>query len=1104
MSDSGKAVFLSYASQDADAAKRICDALRAAGVEVWFDQSELVGGDQWDAKIRGQINSCALFVPLVSANTQARLEGYFRIEWKLAARRTHAMATAKAFLLPVVIDDTQDSAAHVPDEFREVQWTRMKGGETPSAFATRVKNLLGGTVAGVADPGLPGSTSPAKPRAGPHRQGLSKWWWVMPIFGVAMALILVMKEQRKAPLSDPATPAVAAAGSVNSDIAQLRTRLVPDRWQAGDFEAMAPSLERLTQANPDNVEAWALLSVIHSLQVTRNLDSGTRPLEQGKAAAERALRLAPNAPLAELAFGLHLTAMISRGGDVRAARPHIERGVAGLPRDALTRYAELVVYWLGYQVADAQRSARAWLADEPQASCPAWILAESMLATRQAAEAEKWAETAATNNEITGVRALVTRFEASYYLRADLTAARAALDRIPAGRQGVHRVVYARWLVAMAERRWDQALQELARVPEQILFDRNFHGPKALLAGIAHRAANRPEAARPQFQEAERLLREALVHDPENEELHAVLALTLAYAGKAAEAQGELAAVEPLLTGREPSHYAAHETALVAQTHGLLGDMVKMSQSLRWLFTNPSVLPLTPASVRLDPRFSAYVAEPPVAALLKEFASLDQAGPALAPSSPLPASVPPSVADAKSVAVLAFANLSDDKGNEYFSDGISEELLNVLAKIPGLKVSARTSAFYFKGKEVPVPEIARQLGVAYVVEGSVRKQGDKVRITAQLIKADGGFHVWSETFTRDLKDIFAVQDEIAGLIAKNLEVKMGIAAARPTVDLEAYQEFLAGRAAVAKAGSADLREAVGHFEKAVAIEPKFTAAWVSLASAHTRLGRWGGSPTLQAWQAARVAIDRARALEPDSPDVLLALGWILRTAEWDWRGAEQAFRRTLQLQPNQPDALAGAAVLLFNIGQTEEAYRLGQQAAQLDPLNGATQIDLSIMFYLNKNWAEAERAARRALQLAPGGTSYHAILAWGLIGQKRYDEAESELNLDGDRDGIDHINALGLLAIARGQGQVARDWLARLEEIARANGDRADLQMAIAWLCSSLGEKDRAFAALDRALISRDPSMSWLLNSWYLQPLFSDPRWPVLVRKVGLADDQLK
>jgi TolB-like protein/Flp pilus assembly protein TadD len=462
----------------------------------------------------------------------------------------------------------------------------------------------------------------------------------------------------------------------------------------------------------------------------------------------------------------------------------------------------------------------------------------------------------------------------------------------------------------------------------------------------------------------------------------------------------------------------------------------------------------------------------------------------------------PAGAGSKSVAVLAFANLSDDKDNEYFSDGISEELLNVLAKVPGLKVSARTSAFSFKGKGVAIPEIARQLGVGYVVEGSVRKAGSQVRITAQLIKADDGFHVWSETFTRELKDIFAVQDEIAGLIAKNLEVKMGVAAARATIDVNAYQEYLAGRAAAARAGMADLREAVPHFERAVVLEPKFTAAWVQLANTHVRLGRWGGTPTAQAWPAARAAIARAQALEPDSPEVLLALGWIRRTAEWDWRGAEQAFRRSLQLQPNQPDTLTGAAVLLFNIGRIDEAFRLGQQAVQLDPLNPATQHDLSLMFYFNRNWAESERAARRALQLAPGG-SYRGTLSWSLSKQQRYAEAEAEARRE--TDDVEQANALTFLALAQGQAAGIRECQRQLEAIARKHGgDIADLQITLAYIAAALGDKDRAFAALERARASRDPSLAWLRNDDWLAPLHSDPRWKSLLHQVGLADEQLR
>jgi Flp pilus assembly protein TadD len=200
--------------------------------------------------------------------------------------------------------------------------------------------------------------------------------------------------------------------------------------------------------------------------------------------------------------------------------------------------------------------------------------------------------------------------------------------------------------------------------------------------------------------------------------------------------------------------------------------------------------------------------------------------------------------------------------------------------------------------------------------------------------------------------------------------------------------------------------------------------------------------------------------------------------------------------------MAGAAVLLFNIGQTDEAYRLGQQAAQLDPLNAATHIDLSLMFYMNKNWIAAERSARRALELAPGGSSYRGILSWSLIAQGRLEEAEVEIGRE--THDIERTNAYGLLAIARGQNDKARARAEQMEEVARSNPDVADLQMSIAWISSLIGDKDRAFTALDRARTTRDPSLAWLRNSFYLQALESDPRWEKLLHQVGLADEQLK
>ncbi len=1087
MSDPGKAVFLSYASQDSEAAKRICEALRAAGVEVWFDQSELVGGDQWDGKIRGQISSCALFMPVISANTQARREGYFRIEWRLAAQRTHAMADNTPFLVPIVIDDTKDTAALVPAEFKAVQWTKLAGGEAPPAFAQRVKKMLDGS-----DVGRDLRIPPSSEKAGfgdpaLQRPGVSKWWWVLPIFGVMMALMLVLKEGRKDPAPFVASPAAAPA-SGSSEVVQLWARLLPEKWQAGDFEAMSPTLERLTQANPADADAWALLSIINSLQVTRNLQSGTGPLEKGKMAAERAQRLAPGSPRSELALGLHLTAMISRGGDVRAGQPHIERALAGLPRDHLTRTAELASLWLGYQIAETQRRARAWLDDEPTASYPAWILAESSLAARQPAEVERWAMQAGVDDDITGVRALVTLFEARYYLQADLPAARTALDRIPSSRRAVPRVVFSRWLAAMAERNWDQALQEVARVPEPILFDRNFHGPKALLAGLAQQAANRTPAALAQFREAERQLREELVHDSENEELHAVLALTLACQGKATEAQAELAAVEPLLVGRDPSHYAAHETSLVAQTYGLLGDMGKLTQALRWLFTHPSTVPLTPAIVRIDPRFSRYVAEPTVAALLTEFSSLDQAGTKLATSSLLSASSARPEVELKSVAVLAFANLSDDKGNEYFSDGISEELLNVLAKIPGLKVTARTSSFHFKGTNTAIPEIAQQLGVVYVVEGSVRKQGDKVRITAQLIKAADGFHVWSDTFTRDLKDIFAVQDEIAGLIAKNLELKIGTSspAATVAVNPQAFELYVQARQAWNLRNAAGFAQAEELLTRALMLEPKFARAhaaladvWALRAVANGVIETFGQRNAPVFTQIAG-EIEKALALDPDSSEARASFGLIVRFRQWDLAASERELRRSIELNPNYATAHHWLGNCLSESGRIDEGLAELRRAAELDPFS------LRIL----ENYAKGlVLAGRQEEALAVLGRA-EALSARAPL--TLFTKAEALLQLGRRAEAI---------AVARELGDAER--AVQLAKAGEKSEAEAALGEAEGWLryqlLIALGRTAEAIASLRAEDMPASKLRNWLMDP-RLDPFRQEPHFLNLLATLGLTE----
>ena len=700
MSDSSKAVFLSYASQDAEAARRICDALRAAGVEVWFDQSELRGGDAWDAKIRRQIKECALFVPIISANTQARAEGYFRLEWKLAVDRSHLMADDQPFLFPVAIDDTPDATARVPDKFRDVQWTRLRLDETPGELASRVAKLLGGE----ADVG--------------------------------------------------------------------RGRLTPPSgYAAGNGGVGAPARHR--KARPNWLRfAWAGVGIVFAL--------------------------------------------------VYALRPM-----------------------------------------------------------------------------------------------------------------------------------WQPASRREAKAPV-----------------IAPPAAPRTESQSP--------------------------------------------TVPPPTA--DPTHAA--ET--------VLGD--------------------------------------------------------------------------KSVAVLAFANLSDDKANEYFSDGISEELLNVLAKIPDLKVSARTSAFYFKGKEVPVPEIARQLGVAYIVEGSVRKQGTKVRITAQLIKAADGFHVWSDTFTRDLKDIFAVQDEIAGLIAKNLSLRLGVdrpVSGRATVP-EAFELYLMGRMAWNLRTQEGYARAEKYLAQAIDLDPGFARAHSALADVWSIAGYenergggtygWRNSPTVAKITA---KAEQALALDPQSAEAYTSRALALEFG-WKWDEAERAYQRAIELNPNYATARHWFGMLLWVQGKIDEALWQLKQAAESDPLSHRILDTYARMLNQAGRPGEALAVADRALALQPMAVQAATQKAHALVLLGRANEAvalvEKILALEVNTG--QRTDALLILQLAGAEATVRR--------IIGSTEDLPSSQFKFASLI--------AFGRLDEALVELRPAdlhENQLINMALLQfydPVRDDPRFLHALSEVGYME----
>ncbi len=1127
MSDATKAVFLSYASQDAEAATRICDALRAADVEVWFDQSELVGGDSWDAKIRGQIASCTLFVPVISAATQARGEGYFRLEWKLAVDRSHLIAHDQPFLLPVVIDTTSDAAARVPPEFRSVQWTRLPGGETSERFCARVKALLSSDAVEVAGRGRqpsPGYGSTSLPRqehdvtpdsgVGLPRRSNAETGdpalqtkvgrrvpaaaWIgalLVVLALASYLALRTKPNAVSPTSPPTPTTEKSAGL--SDARQLVAKawVLMNKTELGraELEAADELCKRAAALDSTDADVQAAWSQVDTWFVFHNFDDTPERREHARIKAARALQLTPvgyEARLAQACYhvrGLGDQIVPMDIGVTEDLLKGLLREKPDEPR-ALFALGTLQVN-LGH-LAEA-RATFGRLAENPAFAATAWN--EIGWAEWGQADDYRAAEVAADRS--IALQPYWGNLSLKSYLawrwRGDLDVAITAHLRIPAvERDEDHGVSHACELYFL-RREPANGLRLLDTVSRDWLRSNGYEGPKAIWAALAEEQLGRKDRAEVQWQAALKLIERRLADQADSDLLLGLKAYVLAALGRSADAENTMRLMRDDNSG-----------AAKGQNNRAVIIYARLGQADKALALLEKDRRLTAAVARIDPRFDPLRALPRFQALQARLDADPRSSPTAKETTPKDAAE--TKVSEKSVAVLAFANLSDDKDNEYFSDGISEELLNVLAKIPELKVSARTSAFHFKGTNTAIPEIARQLGVAYVVEGSVRKQGTKVRITAQLIKAADGFHVWSDTFTRELKDIFAVQDEIAGLIAQNLQLKMGVTAAesRRTIDPAVYQEYLFGRAMVAAGTATSARDGIVHLREAVRLDPSLTAAWVQIARTYVHLSRWGGLLTTEEWADAHRATERAVALEPNLPDVWLALGWMRRTADWNWSGAEQALREALRLRPDHAETLAALGILLANLGREQEAVTLARRAAELDPLNAATQMDLLSIFYVNGRYQEAERAGRRAIELLPSGQITRSWLALSLIEQHRFEEAEAEARLEPEP--FARQGAQIMLAIRRGHAAEARALLQDFEAKAKAVGGAANSYAYLALLWGHAGEQDKGFEAMLKTRDIRDPSIAWVRTAFFSTGLGTHPRWPEFLRSVGLADDQLK
>jgi TolB-like protein/Tfp pilus assembly protein PilF len=470
------------------------------------------------------------------------------------------------------------------------------------------------------------------------------------------------------------------------------------------------------------------------------------------------------------------------------------------------------------------------------------------------------------------------------------------------------------------------------------------------------------------------------------------------------------------------------------------------------------------------------------------------------------------VADKPSIAVLPFVNMSDDAANEYFVDGLAEELLNLLSKIRGLRVASRTSAFSFKGAKLDIPTVAQKLKVAAILEGSVRKSGNRVRISAQLIQVATDSHLWSATYDRELEDIFAVQDDIAQSVVKELRAALmgekadaaATAAVRAEVqaaargrgqNAEAYRLYMQANFHNDRLTAEDFTIAIEAYRAALKLDPDYALAWagLSIAYAHGTAQGWLGDDLDEGFRLARQAAGKAMQLAPDLAESHEAVGVIRYAREWDWKGAEASFARALELAPHNIRIICNAIFMLLARLRHDEAIALLRHAVELDPLSATVHCFLANCYRLAGRLDEAEAAIRKSLELNPRGGFANYFHSDICLSQGRLEEA-----LDAAKREIhDMFRQLALANVYHAQGRHAESDAA-LDALIETFTDNAALQIAEA--LAFRGERDRAFVWLERARVQRDAGMSMVRALPTLRGLHGDPRWGPFLERVGLVD----
>jgi serine/threonine-protein kinase len=456
-----------------------------------------------------------------------------------------------------------------------------------------------------------------------------------------------------------------------------------------------------------------------------------------------------------------------------------------------------------------------------------------------------------------------------------------------------------------------------------------------------------------------------------------------------------------------------------------------------------------------------------------------------------------------SIAVMPFANMSADPENEYFSDGITEEILNALASIPTLKVASRTSAFALKGKSLSIAEIGQQLNVKTVLEGSVRRINQRVRITAQLINVADGYHLWSERYDRELEDVFAIQDEIARTIVERLKVKLTseqdeALGKRQTENIEAYELYLRGRHCSYRWNiSGMMQRALGYFEAALAKDPEYALAYHGVADVYALLGLYAFLPPAAVLDKAINAATRAVELAPELAEAWTSLGFV-KLLDWDWEAADLSFARAIELNPRYAPAHTFRSWLLSTLDRQSEAIESAKTGQDLDPFSPAASGVAALVFYHARRYDEAIKEADRAIERDPTSALSLLCVSMSYAAKGAYKEAilHAERGVDQSRDVNFLRGILGCVYAMANEREAALGVLRDLLERSRTTYVGPTL---ISWIYCHLGERDSAFEWLEKAYDQRACTLGFGLRAPLYDAIRDDPRFAQLLNKLQLT-----